>query len=257
VKFPEESLQNHEVVSREAWLVARRKLLSREKELTRLRDAISAERRRLPWVRVEKRYFFDTTQGRQALADLFAGRSQLLIHHFMMGPASDQGCVGCSFQADHVDGALVHLAHRDVSFVRVSRAPLAEIQGFNARMGWRAKWVSAHDSDFNYDFNVSFRKEDIERGTACYNYKVGEVPVEDLPGVSVFFRNDAGEVFHTYSTFARGGEQALTTYFYLDLLPKGREESTGRGNLSDWVRHHDRYEVNPPGQCGSASGARR
>lgn len=247
MKSPEESLQDHRIVSREEWLVARRKLLEREKELTRQRDAISAERRRLPWVKVEKRYVFDTTQGGQTLAELFAGRSQLLIHHFMMAPGWGQGCAGCSFQADHVEGALVHLAQRDLTFVRVSRAPLAEIQAFTARMGWRAKWVSSHDSDFNYDFDVSFRKEDIERGTARYNYKVGEVPVEDLPGVSVFFRNGAGEVFHTYSTFARGGEQALTTYFYLDLLPKGRQEGTGRGNLSDWVRHHDRYEVSPPG----------
>jgi predicted dithiol-disulfide oxidoreductase (DUF899 family) len=245
VKSPEESLQDHRVVSREEWLVARKELLAREKELTRLRDVISAERRRLPWVRVEKPYRFDTTDGPQSLGDLFGDRSQLLIHHFMMGPGWTQGCVGCSFKADHVDGVLVHLAQRDVSFVRVSRAPLPEIQAFNRRMGWRAKWVSSHESDFNYDFNVSFRKEDIERGTACYNYQVGEVPVEDLPGVSVFYRNGAGEVFHTYSTFARGGEQALTTYYYLDLLPKGREESTGRGNLSDWVRHHDRYDVNP------------
>lgn len=247
MKFPEESLKDHRVVSREEWLVARRKLLEREKELTRQRDAISAERRRLPWVRVEKPYLFDTTEGSQSLADLFGDRSQLLIHHFMMAPGWGQGCVGCSFKADHVNGALVHLAQRDVSFVRVSRAPLAEIQAFNRRMGWHAKWVSSHGSDFNYDFDVSFRKEDIERGTASYNYKVGNVPVEDLPGVSVFYRNDGGEVFHTYSTFARGGEQALTTYFYLDLLPKGREENTGRGNLSDWVRHHDRYGISLPG----------
>jgi len=245
VRFPEESLQGHAVVSREEWLVARARLLAREKDLTRQRDAISAERRRLPWVRVEKRYIFDTTEGQQNLTDLFAGRSQLLIQHFMMAPGWGQGCVGCSFHADHIDGVLVHLSQRDVSFVRVSRAPLEEIQAFNRRMGWKAQWVSAHDSDFNYDFNVSFRKEDIERGTACYNYKVGEVPVEDLPGLSVFYRNSAGEVFHTYSTFARGAEQALTTYFYLDLLPKGREENTGRGNLSDWVRHHDRYGLNP------------
>jgi len=242
MKFPEETLQGHEVVSREDWLVRRRKLLEREKALTRQRDVLSAERRRLPWVRVEKPYVFETPEGRQSLADLFGDRSQLLINHFMMGPGWSQGCVGCSFQADHIDGALVHLAQRDVSFVRVSRAPLAEIQAFNQRMGWRAKWVSAHDSDFNYDFNVSFRKDDMERGTACYNYKVGEVPVEDLSGLSVFYRNAAGEVFHTYSTFARGGEQSLTTYFYLDLLPKGREESAGRGNLSDWVHHHDRYD---------------
>lgn len=247
MKFPEESLKDHRVVSREEWLVARRKLLEREKELTRQRDAISAERRRLPWVRVEKPYRFDTTEGSQSLADLFGDRSQLLIHHFMMAPGWGQGCVGCSFKADHVDGALVHLAQRDVSFVRVSRAPLAEIQAFNRRMGWHAKWVSSHGSDFNYDFEVSFRKEDIERGTASYNYKVGNVPVEDLPGVSVFYRDGGGEVFHTYSTFARGGEPALTTYFYLDLLPKGREENTGRGNLSDWVRHHDRYGINLPG----------
>jgi len=257
MRFPEETLQGHAVVSREEWLVARRQLLLREKELTRQRDVLSAERRRLPWVKVEKHYVFDTTDGRQSLADLFAGRSQLIIHHFMMGPGWAQGCVGCSFKADHIDGVLVHLAQRDVSFVRVSRAPLAEIQAFNRRMGWHAKWVSAYESDFNYDFGVSFRKEDMERGTACYNYKVGEVPVEDLPGLSVFYRNEAGEVFHTYSTFARGGEQALTTYFYLDLLPKGREENTGRGNLSDWVHHHDRYEINPPGSSGSASVARR
>jgi predicted dithiol-disulfide oxidoreductase (DUF899 family) len=232
----------HKVVSRGEWLEARKQLLAREKELTRQKDELSARRRALPWVKVEKNYVFDSNEGRKSLTDLFAGRSQLIIHHFMLGPGWQQGCVGCSFHADHADGAIVHLEHHDVSFVRVSRAPLAEIQAFNRRMGWRARWVSSFDSDFNYDYGVSFRKEDIEKGRAVYNFQVSEIQIEDLSGISVFCKNEAGEVFHTYSSYARGDEAALTTYFYLDLTPKGRNEPGPRKNLSDWVQHHDRYE---------------
>lgn len=233
----------HPVVSQEEWITARRTLLEKEKALTRLRDALSAERRALPWVKVEKNYVFEGPNGQETLADLFAGRSQLIVHHFMLGPGWSQGCVGCSFQADHAEGALVHLEHHDVSYVRVARAPLDEIDAFRNRMGWVAKWVSSCGSDFNYDYGVSFRKEDIEKGTAVYNFGTTRATIEDLHGLSVFTRNGAGEVFHTYSLYGRGGEPGLTTYFYLDTTPKGRAESGPGHNLTDWVRHHDRYDV--------------
>lgn len=235
-------MEPHEVVSREQWLAARTALLVREKELTRARDRLNAERRALPWVKVEKTYSFDAPQGRVTLSDLFDGRSQLVINHFMFGPGWSEGCVGCSFGADHTDGALVHLEHHDVSMVAVSRAPLAEIEAFRKRMGWRFPWVSSFGSEFNYDFHVSFTPEEIAKGRAFVNYDMREIFGEEISGTSVFYKNADGEVFHTYSTFARGDETLITTYSILDLTPNGRNENGPNHNLSDWVRHHDKYD---------------
>lgn len=232
---------DHAVVSRDEWIAARRDLLEKEKELTRMKDELSRRRRALPWVKIETPYVFDGPDGRETLSDLFAGRSQLIIHHFMFSPEWEEGCVGCSFHSDHADGALVHLENHDVSFVRVSRAPLAKIQAFNRRMGWRAKWVSSFGGGFNFDYNVSFTKAQMESGEARYNYAAPKHPIEELSGLSVFARDDAGDVYHTYSCFARGDEGAIGAYFYLDLTPKGRNETGPQNNLMDWVRHHDKY----------------
>lgn len=241
----------HPTVSEHEWLAARTALLAREKQMTHLRDEISAERRRLPWLRVDKHYVFDAAEGPVTLADLFAGRSQLIVKHFMM-PSVDLACVGCSFEVDHVDGALVHLEHHDVSYVAVARAPLADIEAYRRRMGWRFRWVSSLHSDFNYDFHVSFTPAQLAQGTAQYNFQTGSLPMEDLSGHSVFYRNDAGEIFLTYAVFARGGEELLSTYMFLDMTPKGRNETGPNGDLTDWVRPHDRYDeggsVNPLGQ---------
>jgi predicted dithiol-disulfide oxidoreductase (DUF899 family) len=204
-------MQPHKIVSRDVWLQARKALLAKEKELTRQRDRLSAERRQLPWVRVEKTYVFDTPQGKRTLSDLFEGRSQLIIKHFMLAPGQKDGCVGCSFEVDHVEGALVHLEHHDVTWIAVARAPLPEIEAYKARMGWRFKWVSSFGGDFNYDFAVSFTPEQIEQGEAFYNYRQGKVPLEDLSGFSVFIKDDSGDIFHTYSTFGRGAEEVLGT----------------------------------------------
>jgi predicted dithiol-disulfide oxidoreductase (DUF899 family) len=242
----------HKIVSRDEWLEARKALLAKEKEMTRLRDRLSAERRELPWVRIEKPYVFEAPEGKLTLSELFDGRSQLLVKHFMLAPGQTEGCVGCSFEVDHIEGALVHLQNHDVSYVAVARAPLAEIEAFKRRMGWRFRWVSSFGSDFNYDFNVSFTPEQIAKGEAFYNYRKGPVPLEDLSGDSVFYKNPRGEIFHTYSTFGRGGEELLGTYVVLDLMPKGRNETGPSHNLSDWVRHHDRYgasgHVSPVGR---------
>jgi predicted dithiol-disulfide oxidoreductase (DUF899 family) len=241
---------NHPVVSREHWLAERKALLAREKELTRLRDQLARERRALPWVRIEKDYGFDTPDGRRSLADLFAGRGQLLVQHFMFGPGWEQGCPSCSFMADHIDGMNVHLAHRDVTLVVVSRAPLAEIEQFRRRMGWRFRWVSSHGSDFNHDFGVSFTREELRQGTVPYNYTMQAFPGEEAPGLSVFLRDDAGAVFHTYSTYGRGVEAMMGTYNLLDLVPRGRDEHNP-GYAMDWVRHHDRYEPQLPAKAAA------
>jgi predicted dithiol-disulfide oxidoreductase (DUF899 family) len=234
-------MQAPRIASRDEWLVERKALLAREKEQTRLRDQLAAERRRLPWVPVEKDYVFEAPEGRQTLGDLFAGRSQLVVKHFMFGPGWQEGCVGCSFESDHVDGALVHLENHDVSYVAVSRAPLAEITPFKERMGWRFRWVSSFGSDFNYDFGVSFTPQAMADGTARYNYRDGPVPIDELSGLSIFAKDDQGRIHHTYSTYGRGAEEVLGTYIYLDLTPKGRNETGPRHDLTDWVRHHDRY----------------
>ena len=239
-------MERPRIVSRDEWLAERRLHLANEKRLTRLNEQLAAERRRLPWVRVEKRYEFDGPDGVETLSDLFGDRSQLIVNHFMLGPGWKQGCVGCSFGADHVEGTLVHLAQKDVGYVAISRATLPEIQAFQRRMGWSFKWVSSNRSDFNFDFNVSFTKEQMATGRVTYNFEETHPFSEDLQGTSVFAKDESGAVYHTYSSFARGGEAIVGTYVLLDLTPKGREETGPNGGLIDWVRHHDRYEPNPP-----------
>jgi predicted dithiol-disulfide oxidoreductase (DUF899 family) len=255
------STVNHPVVSRDRWLAERKGLLAREKELTRLRDQIAGERRALPWVRIEKDYAFDAPEGRRTLAELFEGRRQLLVQHFMLAPGWEQGCPSCSFMADHTDGMTVHLAHRDVTLVAISRAPLAEIEQFRRRMGWQFKWVSSHGNDFNYDFGVSFTPEEMAKGEVYYNYGSWRFPAEEvpfpsgeLPGVSVFYTDEAGDVFHTYSTYGRGVEVMMGTYRLLDLTPKGRDEKNVDYKM-EWVRHHDRYlpEPRPKAAPGASS----
>jgi len=240
----EGSTVNHTVVSQDRWVAERKKLLAHEKELTHLRDQIARERRALPWVRMEKDYVFDTPEGRRALADLFEGRRQLLVQHFMLGPGWEEGCPSCSYMADHTDGMNVHLAHRDVTFVAISRAPLAEIERFRQRMGWQFKWVSSYGSDFNYDFGVSFTPEEVAKGEVDYNFGKWPYAHEELPGVSVFYKNEAGQIFRTYSTYGRGVEVMMGTYNMLDLTPKGRDEDQ-LSHTMEWVRHHDRYEPAP------------
>jgi len=235
-------MQNNRIVSQDEWLAARKAHLKSEKALTRMRDLVAAERRALPWVKVEKEYVFDTPQGKRTLAELFDGRSQLIIYHFMMGPDWEQGCVGCSFLCDHVDGANQHLMQHDVTFVAVSRAPLAKIESYKKRMGWRFPWVSSYGSDFNFDYHVSFTPEEVTKGKAYYNYEIQDVGIDELSGRSVFFKDAAGNVFHTYSSYARGGDPFLGAYHYLDITPKGRNETGPGHNLTDWVRRHDEYE---------------
>jgi predicted dithiol-disulfide oxidoreductase (DUF899 family) len=238
-----EDPMQHEIVSQEAWLAARKTHLAKEKEFTRLRDQLSAERRALPWTRIEKPYTFEGPDEPRTLAELFNGRSQLIIYHFMLGPGWEQGCASCSFLADHIDGALIHLAHRDVTLLAVSRAPLAEIEAFKRRMGWRFPWLSSHGSDFNADFHVSFTKEQLAAGNVDYNYSlVGGF--DELPGLSVFYKDENGDVFHTYSTYARGLDMLVGTYNYFDLVPKGRNEAQLPWTMA-WVRHHDRYDAEP------------
>jgi predicted dithiol-disulfide oxidoreductase (DUF899 family) len=230
------------VVSRAEWLAARQKHLEHEKEFTKQRDALSRERRALPWVRVEQNYVFAGPDGQRNLGDLFEGRSQLIVYHFMFGPGWDEGCRGCSFVADHFNGFLMHLRARDVAFAAISRAPLAEFQPFQRRMGWTFPWLSSSANDFNRDFQVSWSPEEIAAGKVPYNYALREVPMEEMPGLSVFARNEKGEIFHTYSTYSRGLDLLLGTYNFLDLVPKGRDEDQLEHAMS-WVRHHDRYET--------------
>ena len=230
----------HQVVSQEEWLAARKRLLSKEKEFTRLRDQLAAERRALPWVKVEKDYVFDGPDGQETLADLFDGRSQLLVYHFMFGPGWEQGCPSCSFLSDHIDGANWHLPQRDVTLVAVSRAPLAQIEAFKKRMGWRFKWVSSYGNDFNRDFHVSFTPEEMAQGKVYYNYAMTEFDSEEAPGISAFYQDPGGAIFHTYSAYARGLDMLIGAYNYLDLAPKGRDEAALPWTMA-WVRHHDRY----------------
>lgn len=233
-------MTDHPIVSETEWLDARRRLLAKEKEFLRQRDALSAERRSLPWVRVTKPYRFDGPAGEQSLADLFAGRSQLVVYHFMFAPEWETGCRSCSFWADNYNGIVAHLEQRDVSLVAVSRAPLAKLRAFAARLGWTFKWVSAGDSEFNYDYHVSFVPADIEHGTAVYNYRRLEFAASDLPGFSVFYKDADGGIFHTYSTYARGLDSMNVAYQLLDLVPKGRDEA-GLPRPMAWVRLHDAY----------------
>jgi predicted dithiol-disulfide oxidoreductase (DUF899 family) len=240
----QQSIESHRIVSRDQWVAERKALLAREKELTRLRDQIARERRALPWVRIDKNYVFDAPEGRRTLAQLFEGRRQLLVQHFMLAPGWEQGCPSCSFMADHNDGMNVHLAHRDVTLVAISRATLPEIERFRRRMGWQFKWVSSYGNDFNYDFGVSFTPDDVAKGEINYNYGTWPHAYEEWPGVSAFYKDDAGDVFHTYSTYGRGVEVMMHTYAMLDLMPKGRDERDVEYKM-EWVRHHDRYESAP------------
>jgi predicted dithiol-disulfide oxidoreductase (DUF899 family) len=230
------------IVNHDEWVAARKAFLVKEKEYTHLRDKLAEERQALPWEKVETNYVFEGPHGKVTLSDLFDGRSQLLVQHFMMGPDWKEGCVGCSFMADHVPGALVHLNNHDVSFAAVSRAPIENIEAFRQRMGWHFPWVSSGQNSFNFDYNVSFKKQD----TVYYNYEMSKFGGEELPGISVFYKDENGQIFHTYSSYARGNEEFLGTYVMLDLMPKGRNEENG---LQDWVRHHDKYDVIKEPKC--------
>lgn len=240
-------MQPHKIVSREEWLEARKAHLKNEKALTLMMDMVRAERRRLPWVKVEKDYVFETTEGKKTLAELFGGNSQLVVYHFMLGPDWEAGCPSCSFLADHIDGANLHLKHHDVSLVVVSRAPLPKILTYRKRMGWQFRWVSSNGSDFNFDYHVSFTKEELANGKVEYNFEQidGAQAHDELPGTSVFCRDAGGDVYHTYSSYGRGGDILIGAHNYLDLTPKGRNEN----GIMDWMRRHDEYEDSAPKSC--------
>ena len=231
----------HRVVGQAEWLHARRVHLQKEKELQRQLDELHRQRRELPWVRVEKPYVFEAPGGLQTLADLFDSCSQLVIQHFMFAPEWSQGCVGCSFQADHVDAAFLHLKHHDVAFAAVSRASVEQIEAFRQRMGWRFHWVSSARNEFNFDFDVSFRPADLASGPVQFNFEPREIDCEEMPGVSVFYKDTDGSVYRTYSAYGRGVEQLVGAYNYLDMTPKGRNETGPAFDLTDWVRYNDEY----------------
>jgi predicted dithiol-disulfide oxidoreductase (DUF899 family) len=234
-------VEHHKVVSREEWLRARREFLAREKEFTRERDQLSELRRHLPWVRVDKEYAFSGLGGKETMSDLFEGRSQLVVYHFMFDPTWDEGCKSCSFWADNYKDIIVHLNHRDVSMVTISRAPLENLEAFKRRMGWNFKWISSHGTDFNRDYQVSFTEEEVANGNTYYNYGPSKFPTTEAPGISVFYRETSGEIFHTYSCYARGLDMLNGAYHYLDLVPKGRDEAKLPYTMA-WLRHHDRYD---------------
>lgn len=238
---------DHTVVSREEWIAARKVLLQKEKDLTRQRDELHRQRQALPWVKVDKSYVFEGPSGKETLGDLFKGTSQLIVQHFMFGPDWAEGCPGCSFKSDHIDGALVHLRNHDVEFVSVSRAPLPKIDAYRKRMGWHFKWVSSYDSDFNFDFGVSFPPGK----TVVYNYREEPYQSDELSGVSAFYREQDGTIYHTYSTYGRGDELLVGAYNYLDIAPKGRNE-TGTPPMN-WVKRHDQYESEPVRLAKSAA----
>jgi predicted dithiol-disulfide oxidoreductase (DUF899 family) len=235
------NLKTHPVVSRAAWLAARSDHLAKEKAFTRLRDELSRERRELPWERVEKKYVFEGPSGQETLSDLFAGRSQLIIYHFMFDPDWEEGCKSCSWWADNFDRNAMHLKHRDVTLIAVSKAPYSKLADFKRRMGWSFKWVSSFGTDFNFDFHVSFTPEEMEKEEAYYNYRITKAFDSEMPGISVFYKNPDGEVFHTYSCYSRGLDMMNAGYHYLDLVPKGRDEADQKPYTQAWVRHRDRY----------------
>jgi predicted dithiol-disulfide oxidoreductase (DUF899 family) len=235
------SLGSHKVVSEEEWLKVRKQLLTQEKEFTRLRDRLSQQRRNLPWVRVEKNYVFEGPNVKETLADLFEGRSQLAVYHFMFAPDGEEGCRSCSFWADSFNAIAVHLNHRDVTMVAISRAPYEKLEAFKRRMGWSFKWLSSGGNDFNYDYQASFTAEEIAKGKVYHNFGTYEEDLdEEKPGISVFYKDKSGDVFHTYSAYSRGIDLMNAAYNYLDLVPKGREEAELEWPMA-WVRHHDRY----------------
>ena len=233
-------MQTHKVVSHDEWMKERKAFLTEEKAFTKARDRLSAMRRELPWERAEKNYVFDGPEGKQSLSDLFAGKSQLIVYHFMFGPDWEAGCKSCSFWADNFNGIDVHLAHRDVSFVAVSRAPLAKLLAYEKRMGWSFKWLSSFGSDFNFDYFVSFTPEDMANGTGLHNYVRTKPPSGEMVGISVFAKNEKSEIFHTYSAYSRGVDMMNGAYHYLDLVPKGRDEDA-LPHTQAWVRRHDEY----------------
>ncbi len=235
-------MKPQQVVSKETWLEARKALLVKEKEFTRLRDELSQQRRDLPWVKVDKEYVFHGPDGPESLSELFAGRSQLLVYHFMYGPDWEEGCPSCSFWADHFDAMTIHLNHRDVTMLAISRGPLEQLEAYQRRMGWNFKWVSSSKTDFNYDYHVSFTPQELERGERYYNYQMGsQFPASEAPGVSVFYKDETGGIYHTYSCYARGLDMLNSTYHHLDLVPKGRDEADLPYPMA-WVRRHDSYE---------------
>jgi predicted dithiol-disulfide oxidoreductase (DUF899 family) len=233
-------MENRKVVSQKAWLAARKKLLAKEKKFSKLRDVMNAERRKLPWVKIEKDYLFNGPGGKVSLGDLFGGKSQLIIYHFMFGPGWGDGCPHCSFWADHYDSVHHHIGQRDTAFAVVSRAPLKEIMPFKKRMGWKFKWLSSCGTDFNSDYNVSFTPEQLKNGTAIYNYAKLDMDMDEREGVSAFYRDKNGDIYHTYSAYARGIDLMNTTYNFLDLTAKGRDENPDA--RQDWVRYHDKYK---------------
>jgi predicted dithiol-disulfide oxidoreductase (DUF899 family) len=234
---------DHRVVSREVWLKERIALLKEEKKITREQDAIAEKVRELPWVKVDKEYTFDALTGKKSLADLFESRSQLIVYHFMFDPTWSQGCKSCSFIADNYNGIVVHLAHRDISFVTVSKAPIEKIEQFRKRMSWTFPWVSGGGNDFGHDFGVSFTDEQLADNNTVYNFNQPPYPIRELPGLSVFLKDPQGKIFHTYSTYARGLDRFLAAYQYMDVTPKGRDEADSPG--MGWLRHHDRYDGSP------------
>ena len=233
------SPKSHRVVSHEEWLAARTAFLAKEKEFTKLRDELSEQRRELPWEAVTKTYVFDGPNGKQTLAELFDGRSQLIVYHFMFDPTWDEGCKHCSFWADNFNPNIVHINHRDTTMIVVSHAPYSKLAAYEKRMGWNFKWVSAYKNDFNFDFNVSFTPKEIAQKQAFYNFKMQDPGPSEREGVSVFFKDEKGNVFRTYSAYARGIDLLNTAYNYIDLTPKGRDEG---GRNQYWVRRHDEYD---------------
>jgi predicted dithiol-disulfide oxidoreductase (DUF899 family) len=235
-------MKHNPVISREEWLEARKDHLAKEKEFTKLRDELSQQRRDLPWVKVEKTYLFDTENGKETLSDLFAGRSQLVIYHFMYGPEwGDEGCVSCSFWADNFNSIVVHLNNRDITLIAVSRAKLKKLEAYKKRMGWLFNWASSFESEFNIDYHVSFTADDKEQGEIDYNFGKADYFGDEAPGVSVFYKNEQGEIFHTYSAYSRGLDMLNTAYHYMDLVPKGRDEAHLPYGMA-WLRRHDRYD---------------
>jgi predicted dithiol-disulfide oxidoreductase (DUF899 family) len=234
-------MQIQNIVSKDEWLQARRKLLQEEKEFTRLGDQLSLKRRQLPWVKVDKEYAFEGLDGKQSLSDLFEDKSQLIVYHFMYGPDWEDGCPSCSFWADNFNGIDIHLRHRDANLVVISRAGLDTLQTYKKRMGWDFKWLSSLGSDFNYDYQVSFTADEMDKGEMFYNFKVGNFPADEAPGISIFYKSDDGDVLHTYSCYARGLDMLNGAYHYMDLLPKGRDEDDLDFTMA-WLRRHDQYD---------------
>lgn len=252
----EDAITGHPVLPHDQWIAARKELLKKEKELTALSDEVNAARRALPWEKVEKDYTFEGPQGKLKLADLFGSKRQIILYHFMLAPGWEEGCVGCSHFADQVEGPQQHFEQADVNFLCVSRAPLAEIEKYRARMGWKFKWVSSNGSDFNYDYKVSFTPEQVAAGCKDYNYGTSPYPFDELPGISVFYKDEDGHVFHTYSAYARGLDVLIETHHFLDLTPKGRCE-TAPPPAQGWLRHHDKYESADDTSCCCGSGAKK